>query len=80
MAKLGDDYLFEMIKQEGEPLGEGAEKRDCGEAFDDDEIQRLVAFIGVSAKGNRRELWRRFLTSQSRNPEIFFLVALKYGF
>lgn len=45
MSKVTDDYLFNIIKNGGKSVGKSRDMADFGEAYDDDEIHGLVAYV-----------------------------------
>ena len=45
MSKLTDDYLFNVIKNGGKSVGKSRDMADFGQAYDDDEIHGLVAYV-----------------------------------
>jgi cytochrome c553 len=45
MSKLSDDYLFNFIKNGGKSVGKSKDMADFGQAYSDDEIHGLVAYV-----------------------------------
>jgi mono/diheme cytochrome c family protein len=45
MSKVSDDYLFNIIKNGGKSVGKSKDMADFGEAYSDEEIHGLVAYI-----------------------------------
>ena len=45
MSKVTDDYLFNIIKNGGKSVGKSRDMADFGEAYSDDEIHGLVAYV-----------------------------------
>ena len=45
MSKFTDDYLFKVIKNGGKSVGKSKDIADFGQAYDDDEIRGLVAYV-----------------------------------
>jgi mono/diheme cytochrome c family protein len=45
MSKLSDDYLFNIIKNGGASVGKSKDMADFGQAYSDDEIHGLVAYV-----------------------------------
>ncbi|HKN02025.1 MAG TPA: cytochrome c [Candidatus Binataceae bacterium] len=45
MSKFTDDYLFNVIKNGGKSVGKSADMADFGQAYSDDEIRGLVAYV-----------------------------------
>lgn len=45
MAKLSDDYLFNIIRNGGKSMGKSKDMADFTMAYDDNEIRGLVAYV-----------------------------------